>query len=165
MHATLDDHALAELLPGTWSVAATNFPMWLTGERRDPTFRYETITTSPLTLADDVAYVTPEGEQKHILGVDRWHNDGFTWRGKGLLRLFASHWTVTGASEDGTVAAIHFTRSIATPAGIDILVRADVHHPELRAMIAGSTERFGLSLEDFASLSWLAPGPGSSIAT
>jgi hypothetical protein len=159
MRSTLDDQALADLLPGTWTVAATNFPMWLTGERREPIFTYELLATAPLTLADDVAYLTPEGEEKHILGRDRWAHEGFTWRGKGILRLFASHWAVAGVSDDRTVAAIHFTRSIGTPAGIDILVRAGVHHPELRAMIAGDTERFGLTPEDFASLSWLAPGP------
>lgn len=160
MRATLDDRALADLLPGTWSVAATNFPIWLTGERREPTFSYELLATEPLVLADDVAYLTAEGAEKHIIGSNTRAHEGFTWRGKGWLRFFASHWTVTGASDDATIAAIHFSRSIATPAGIDILVRAGVHHPELRAMIARSTDQFGLSPEDFASLSWLAPGPG-----
>jgi hypothetical protein len=159
MHATLDDRALAGLLPGTWAVAATNFPMWLTGERLEPTFSYELIGDDPLVLADDVAYRTADGEQKHIVGRDTWNHEGFTRRGKGRLRLFASHWAVTGASEDGSVVAIHFSRSLATPGGIDILVREGVHHPELRAMIARSTEQFGLSPEEFGSLSWLAPGP------
>jgi hypothetical protein len=159
MRATLDESILAELLPGSWKVAATNFPMWLRGERRDPTFTYELIATGPLTLADDVSYVTPEGLEKHIVGRDRWAHGGFVWRGKGWLRLFASHWAVTGASDDGSVLALHFSRSIATPAGIDIIVREGSEHPELRAMIAGSTHQFGLSPEDFASLSWLVPAP------
>jgi hypothetical protein len=157
MRATLDETSLAELLPGSWTVAATNFPMWLGGKRQRPTFRYELISTSPLVLSDDVSFVTADGIEKHIVGRNRWAHGGFRWRGKGRLRPFASHWAVTGASEDGSVLALHFSRSIATPSGIDIIVREGVEHPELRALIAGSTEEFGLSPEDFASLSWLAP--------
>ncbi len=33
---TFDDvHALAQVMPGRWTVKATNLPAWLTGERRD----------------------------------------------------------------------------------------------------------------------------------
>lgn len=157
MGALLGDRTLADILPGTWRVAATNFPMWLAGDKRDPRFSYELVSREPLVLADDVAYRTAEGEEKHILGLDSWRHDEFVWRGKGLLKLFASHWSIVGVSDDGTIAAIRFSKSIATPAGVDILVREGVEHPELRAMVARSTEQFGLTLEDFASLSWLAP--------
>ena len=157
MRATLDETTLAELLPGSWTVAATSFPMWLSGERRDPTFTYQVLGTDPLVLSDDVSYLTKDGLEKHILGRDRWYHGGFVWRGKGWLRLVSSHWAVTGASDDGSVLALHFSRSIATPAGMDIIVREGTVHPELRAMIAGSSEDFGLSPEDFASLTWLAP--------
>lgn len=159
MGETIDDHALAELLPGTWTVAATNFPMWLSGQRREPQFSYDLISADPLVLGDDVRYLTAEGQEKHILGQDRWAKDEFVWRGKGRLRFFASRWQVSGMSEDGTVATLHFSKSFATPAGVDVIVREGVHHPELRAMIAHSTERFGLSPEEFGSLTWLAAGP------
>ena len=156
MQAPLDENALAELLPGDWNVQATNFPMWLGGARSKPRFRYQLISRDPLVLADDVSYISTEnGQERHILGTDTLRGEEFVWRGKGLLRLVASHWSVAGASDDATVAAIRFSKSAVSPAGIDIIVRAGTEHPELRALIARNTELFGLSPEDFGSLTWL----------
>jgi len=151
-----DEHALAELLPGTWRVVASNFPMWLGEDRLNPTFSYGLLGTEPLRLSDDVAYTTPGGEVKHVLGVDQWRGNGFVWRGKGLLRLVTSSWTVAGVSKAGTIAAIRFTKSLVSPAGIDILVREGASFPEPRAAVAAESERFGLTAEDFASLTWLS---------
>ena len=50
--------------------------------------------------------------------------------------------------------AIQYDRTIATPAGIDIVVRTDVAEPEVRSIVAANTRRFGLTLEDFATLYW-----------
>ena len=116
MGATLDQRTLADLLPGTWTIAATNFPMWLAGDKLEPRFTYELISDEPLVLSDDVGYVQ-EGVEKHILGQDTWRGDEFVWRGRKLLRLVASHWTVAGISDDGTLAVIHFSKSLATPSG------------------------------------------------
>ena len=150
-----DEHQLAELLPGRWKVVASNFPMWLRGERTDPTFTYEVLGTGPLVLRDDVSYVDAEGQTKHVLGVDRWTGNGFRWRGKGLLRLAKSDWTVPGVSKAGTIAAVRFAKSLVSPAGIDIIVREGVDLPEPRAIVATESTRFGLTAEDFASLTWL----------
>lgn len=155
MHHVVDESTLAEILPGTWVIAATNFPMWLTGERQDPTFTYGLVSTDPLVLSDEVSFTTAEGEAKSILGQDTWRGEEFVWRGKGLLKVAKSRWTVTGTSEDHEVVAIHFTKSIATPAGIDIIVREGSAVPEIRAMLARDTERFGLTPEEFGSLTWL----------
>ena len=157
MAATLDEDILASVLPGRWSIAATNFPMWLKGDRTEPHFSYELLAQHPLVLSDDVSYLDAEGELKHIIGTDTFAWDEFRWRGKGLLRFFASHWSVSGISPDGSVAVIRFSKSLATPAGIDIIVREGTEVPELRAMIARTTEAFGLSPEDFGSLTWLVP--------
>jgi len=158
MGATLDQRTFAETLPGTWRIAATNFPMWLSGGRRNPQFTYALVSTDPLVLSDDVSYTETGDEpvEKHILGHDTWSNGEFVWRGRRLLRLFASHWTVAGLSDDGTIAVISFSKSLATPAGVDVIVREGVEHPELRATIAHATEEFGLTPEEFGSLTWLA---------
>lgn len=150
----LDESALAELLPGTWIVAATNFPMWLSGERRSPKFSYGLVSSSPLVLTDDVSYQTVAGEEKHILGKDAHSRGRFVWRGKGLLGLISSKWTVEGVDDEGSVLAIRFDKTVATPAGIDILVREDAD-VDPRAIVAGASREFGLTPEDFASLSWL----------
>ncbi|MDO7882227.1 hypothetical protein [Antiquaquibacter soli] len=151
----LTETELAEILPGTWRIAATNFPMWLSGERLQPQFRYGLLSESPLTLSDEVAYVTTEGEEKQILGKDVLRRGEFVWRGKGLLSFARSRWHVSGADEQRTLLVIRFSKSIATPPGIDLVVREGSSYPHLRRVVASSTEELGLSPEDFASLGWL----------
>lgn len=147
--------ALPDLLQGTWTVEGTNFPMWLDGQRLRPTFTYRVISDNPLVLADDVAYSTPSGEIKHILGTDKLVHDGFVWRGKGLQKLISSRWTVEGNNPEATIVVIRFEKTLFTPAGIDVLVRDGFEVPELRALIARNSPFFGLAPEDLASLTWL----------
>lgn len=128
--------------------------MWLTGERHDPTLTYELLSEEPLTLSDDVAFTNEAGEEKHILGVDHWNGEGFTWKGKKLLRFFASHWSVIGMSDDEAVLVVRFEKTLGTPAGIDIIERQGTTHPELRSLVAHNSVAFGLTAEDFASLTW-----------
>ena len=155
MREPLDQARLATVLPGSWSIVATNFPLWLTDKRSDPRFTYDLVSADPLVLGDDVSYLGSDGQDKHIVGRDVWRDGYFTWRGRGVLRLFASRWSVAGCSDDGDVAAIRFSKSAATPAGVDIIVREGAQYPEVRALIANETEQFGLTPEDLASLSWL----------
>ena len=145
----------AQLLPGTWRINATNFAMWLAGDRLEPRFTFEILGTQPLTLAENVIYTTAEGEEKHILGTDKWSNGEFTWRGKGLLAWGKSRWSVIGMSTDATVVVLRFQRGRSARGDIDIIVRDGVTRPELRTFIAHNAEKFGLTAEDFASLTWL----------
>jgi hypothetical protein len=147
--------SLAELLPGTWAVGATNFPMWLKGDKFSPTFSYELRRDSPLELTDRVSYFTSSGEEKSIVGVDRLRGAEFTWRGRGLLGLVVSRWSVIGAAPDGIFVVIRFSKTFATPAGVDIVSREGLHSDELRTLVARSPEQFGLTHEEFASLTWL----------
>jgi hypothetical protein len=151
------DLELATVLPGTWNVRATNFPMWLNRERRSPAITYTLLTETPLTLRDDVSYFTRDNVEKHIVGTDKLAGAGFVWRGKGRLRLLSSRWTVIGTNADASVLALRFDKTLATAAGIDIIVREGSEPDELRSVVARGTEMFGLSAEDFASLTWLEP--------
>ncbi len=151
----LTETELSEVLPGTWRIAATNFPMWLDGSRLQPQFSYGLLSASPLTLSDEVSFVTPEGEEKQILGKDTLRRGEFVWRGKGVLSIASSRWRVSGADAERTLLVIRFSKSFATPAGIDIVIREGSAYPNLRRIVAGSTEELGLSPEDFASLGWL----------
>ena len=148
---------LATILPGTWNVRSTNFPMWLTRERTSPRFTYSLISEDPLVLRDDVSYRTTDDAEKHVLGTDKWAHDGFVRRGKGLRRLATTRWSISGMNEAGTVVAVRFEKSLGSPAGIDILSRKGVVVDELRSLVARNTGKFGLSAEDFASLTWLDP--------
>ena len=153
---------MVDLLPGGWIVAATNFPLWLSGERTEPRFEYAVLSQEPLVLSDDMAYTVGQGKKagttKHIVGRNTFDGEQFVRRGTGLQKLGTSTWYVSGASDDGSIASIHFTKSLGNPAGVAIIVRDGASVPELRAIIAHSTEDYGLAPEQFASLSWLGTG-------
>jgi hypothetical protein len=160
-----NDSDLAAILPGTWIVRSTNLPVWLTRERTSPRSTFTLLKENPLTLRDDVSYRLVDGSVKHVLGVDKWAHDGFVWRGKGPLGLLRSRWSVVGANDDSTVVAIRFHKTLLRHAGIDILVREGADIEELRSLVARNTEQFGLSAEDFASLTWLDQAAPSTAQT
>ncbi|WP_255558959.1 hypothetical protein [Salinibacterium sp. M195] len=155
MNEVFDASVLARRLPGTWSVVATNFPMWLDGTRHDPEFTYDTVAGEELTLSDTVSYTTKAGEPKTIVGTDRLRGDEFVWRGQGWLKVLTSRWHVVGANDTFSIIVIRFARSRLTPAGIDVLVRKDATEPAVRSTVAHATEQFGITAEDLASLTWL----------
>ena len=150
-----DDVAtLRGLLPGRWTVKATNFPMWLSGERRDPIFEYAILRDEPLTLTDRVVYTEPDGKDKAVRGTDRWNGRGFTWTMSGVRGLFVkSRWEVAGIRQG--LIVLRFDKSLVSPAGVDVIVGEGVDATELRSVIAANPSSFGLSLEEFASLTWL----------
>lgn len=128
-------------LEGTWHIVATTFPMWLSGKRLDPTFTY---TRRDDVLEDDVAYVNPKGETKHIRGVDTPTGPAsFEWRGNGLLRVLSSRWHVTHLSDDRSWAIISFDKTLFTPAGVDAITRAAVPDAETWSAIDAELARQG----------------------
>ncbi len=150
-----DDVAtLQRVLPGRWTVKATNIPMWVSGERRDPAFEYVALRDEPLVLADEVTYTEPDGKTKSIRGVDRWTGQGFTWKSTGLRGIVVrGRWEVAGVRQGLVVR--RFEKSPATPAGVDVIVGEGLDASELRSVIAADPASFGLSIEEFASLTWL----------
>lgn len=117
----------AAAIQGTWHVVATTFPMWTDGRRRDPTFTYSNLRRDgdEVRFDDTVAFVK-DGEADTIRGVDTQHTTvatHFTWRGRGWLVFFTSDWDVVALDPAGRWAALTFTSTIATPAGLDIIAR------------------------------------------
>jgi hypothetical protein len=154
-----DSQTLADLLPGTWHIAASNLPLWLSGDGLEPELGYELVAEHPLVLASTVSFTTADGEARSSAGVDTLRSSEFRRRGKGRQRLFPSHWEVAGVSDDASIAVIRYRESRSTPGGLDIIVRQGISHPDLRAMVAHATASFGLSPEDFASLTWFVERP------
>lgn len=150
-----DEQSLAELLPGTWRIGATNFPFWLGGDRLRPRCSYELRTTDPLSLRDIVSFATANGTEKRIAGVDRWKNGEFVRRGTGVRSLFPSHWSVAGGSDDGSILVIRFSPSLTTSAGVEIVVRDGADSHTFRTAVATSSDALGLTNGEFASLTWL----------
>lgn len=112
-------------LEGTWHVIATNFPMWLKGDRTKPRFIYSNArTVAGREVFDDTVAYEQGGREKTIVGVDT--SDGpnkFVWRGRGWLRFFVSRWEIISVSADEQVLALSFTKTLFTPAGFDLIAR------------------------------------------
>ncbi|RFS18424.1 lipocalin family protein [Emticicia sp. C21] len=119
-------HSIFTTLVGTWFICYTNFPMWLKGDKTNPTFNY-TITThkGEKVLLDEVKYLK-KSKEKTIIGYDyqdEKDSAAFTWRGKGILGLLKSQWRVALIDPKGQWAVIVFSKTLFTPEGVDIISR------------------------------------------
>lgn len=119
-------NALLHQLIGTWFIIGSNFPMWLKGDKTDPSFTYTLMQKHQQeVLLDEVKYIK-KGKTKTITGYDHPNKDNpkaFTWRGKGLLFIAKSHWEVKLIDPKGEWAVIWFSKTLFTPEGIDIISR------------------------------------------
>lgn len=112
-----------QFLTGVWFICATNFPMWLKGDKTAPTFHYDIREKG--ILNDEVRYLK-KGKEKSIRGFDYQEEKDatrFVWRGKGALRLLKSKWRVALTDPNGEWAVIHFSKTLFTPEGLDIIGR------------------------------------------
>lgn len=119
-------------LAGTWHIVCSSFPMWQGGRRTDATFTYGPLpsgSSGAPRMSDDVSYRTGRGRQRHIRGVDSRlttrPGSVYRWRGRGVLAALSSQWEVCEMGADDAWAVIVFSRSLVTPAGADVVVRAD----------------------------------------
>lgn len=112
-------------LEGTWHVVATNFPMWTKGKRSDPRFIYSNArTVDGRAVFDDTVEYVEGGRTKTIVGMDTELSPGkYEWRGRGWLKFFKSRWEIISIASDEQCLALSFTKTWATPAGIDIIAR------------------------------------------
>lgn len=119
-----------ERLAGTWHIVCSSFPMWLGGKRRDPTFTYTPLPgggREASRMRDEVRY-RAGNRTRRIAGTDTRlttrSGTVYRWRGRGLLSLFTSEWSIPEVGDDDAWAVITFTRSLATPSGTDVVVRS-----------------------------------------
>ncbi|MGV8876139.1 MAG: hypothetical protein ACOH1K_01370 [Rhodoglobus sp.] len=163
MNHDCDVSLLAAKLPGSWSVAATNSPLWIDGTRHNPQFDFDLMSGDgtgdggeELAFGDTVSFSTTAGEKRSIVSTSRLNGDEFIRRGRGVRKVLPSRWRVIGASTDFDIVVIRVAHSFLTPGAIDVLVHSDAPHPTVRSTVASSTDTLGLSIEDFASLTWLS---------
>lgn len=143
-----------QLLIGTWFVCASNFPMWTSGGKMHPTFNYHlTEKKGQVVLHDEVKFVK-KGKSKSIVGYDYQDAEDpskFRWRGKGWLAIAKSNWQVVLKDPHKNWVVIHFSKTLFTPEGVDIICRQPelkaaeieeikiqmLEHPLLRGQVAG----------------------------
>ncbi|KAJ7161428.1 hypothetical protein C8R43DRAFT_880929 [Mycena crocata] len=131
----------ADLL-GTWHVVASTLPMWK--DKKNVKITYSTIPGEPAATMDDlVSYekrsAKPGAAPSTVKGIDRLEEGAtgrWKWRGKGLLMIASSRWSLLGfhvtsptaqgnpASEDPEWVVTYFASTLFTPAGLDIYSRS-----------------------------------------
>lgn len=115
-----------EALAGKWCIILSNFPMWLKGDKKNPTFNYKVIERDGiLGLIDEVKY-TQNGRTKSIKGFDKslnFENTLFEWRGDGLLSILSSKWQILFLDTTEQWAIIYFEKTLFTPKGYDVICR------------------------------------------
>lgn len=138
-------------LAGTWHIVCSTFPMWRGGRRTEPTFTYTPLPGSGQDgaprMRDEVRYRVGDRERR-ILGTDTRltarPGTVYRWRGRGVLALFTSEWAVPEVGDDDAWAVITFTRSLATPAGTDVVIRSDrLTDPQVRTAALAAADRHG----------------------
>ncbi|MDB5226837.1 MAG: hypothetical protein JWN78_1030 [Bacteroidota bacterium] len=135
---------------GKWYINKSTFPMWLKGDKKNPTFNY-TIETKDSTqvLHGDVQYFK-DGKLKHIEGIDQPLNEfntAFIWRGNGLLKLFKSKWEIVAYNEQEQWAIMHFQKTIFTPEGYDVFSKEKQLNKDARLDVQARLDELGINRE------------------
>ncbi|EUC54727.1 TrfA domain protein, putative [Rhizoctonia solani AG-3 Rhs1AP] len=128
-----------EKFMGKWHVVQSTLPLWKS--RSDVTITYSQIATSSpdvVKFDDIVEYrsrASPGSARSRIVGVDtlvtthhgapEGYKSGvsYHWRGKGWLMIATSNWQVLGYNPDLGWAVTYFSKTLFTPAGLDVYVR------------------------------------------
>jgi lipocalin len=153
----------AQRLEGGWHVLASNFPMWLEGKRTEPIFIYRLQTSGDAATLDDTVAYTESGRRETIEGTDTQDPSTpahFTWRGKGLLGAFSSDWVVAHESPDQRWMVLYFTKTFATPEGVDVIAKMPVLSPEDRAAVDKVLAENPFLKGKAGGLVWLGPRTG-----
>ncbi|MFM7021742.1 MAG: hypothetical protein ACKOXB_02105 [Flavobacteriales bacterium] len=114
------------ILTGVWFIVGTNFPMWLDGDKVDPSLTYTIAEKKDTTVLLDIVKYTEKGKSKSIVGYDYTDPEkekAFIWKGKGALAFVKSKWEVKLMDDNGQWAVIWFSKTIFTPEGVDIISR------------------------------------------
>jgi hypothetical protein len=139
---------------GTWALRASSLPIWLSGLSTSPTYTFSASSESPDQVAELLTYSTHAGHEVSLQSTNRISDGTFVSRGSGLTLLSRSKWSVSGVSGDGAVVAVRFENSRLSDEGVNVLVRDGDVRPNLRTEIAEDIDAFGLTIGEFASITW-----------
>jgi hypothetical protein len=118
---------MTDILAGSWHLIHSTFPMWRKAGINNVTFNYSIAEKDGVKgLLDDVKYLRYD-DHRSLKGYDKpKENDqaAFNWRGKGLLMIASSEWRVDWLNQNKNCAVISFSKSLFSPAGVDIICRS-----------------------------------------
>jgi hypothetical protein len=146
---------LRAVLPGTWRVFATTFPLRRGEKSFSRTITYRLLPGEGLRLRHEVGYLTRSGVRGRVSGTDRYdpRTGWFVRRGRCRLWPVRNRWSVEHISCDGELMVIMFGRSAFSPAGMNVLGRGTGARPGLGERLAPVD--IGLSGMEFTDLIWL----------
>lgn len=128
-------------LEGRWYIHLTDFPMWLKGDRVNPTFNYTVQERNGIFgLLDEVMFVK-NGKNKAIRGFDtpiNKENSKFEWRGNGWMKILKSRWEILYTTQEWAI--IYFEKTLFTPKGYDVIARNETLSDELLIVINAKLE-------------------------
>ncbi len=135
---------------GSWYINMTNFPMWLKGNKSNPTLNYKVgERDGVMGLEDEVRY-TENGKSKSIKGFDKPLDDkctSYIWRGNGLLWLLNSKWDLVYIDKKKQIAITHFEKTLFTPEGIDVISKKKSLSDEEIQMVTGIMKDVNLTVK------------------
>lgn len=137
-------------LEGRWYILLSNFPVWLKGDKTNPSLNYTVETKGAVTGLRDEVISQKQGKPQSIIGFDTpldGANRTFEWRGKGLLSVLRSRWEIVYLSAKGEWAIIHFEKTLFTPEGYDVIARSNIVSQELLASIRSALRECGITAE------------------
>ncbi|KAK4945704.1 hypothetical protein LTR10_015052 [Elasticomyces elasticus] len=113
-------------LQGKWHITHSTLPMWKSN--RNVTVTYNPLPNNAEVLDDLVEYQPlKSNKQKKLEGYDTPDagvSASYSWRGRGWMKLITSHWQVLGyGDEDDGWIVTYFSKTLFTPAGLDIYSR------------------------------------------
>jgi hypothetical protein len=130
---------LAELLPGTWRIAATNLPVWLDGDHLAPRIEVTATSADPLRLEERASFATAAGESEELLGRSRWSGTHFVRRGRGRRAFARSRWTVETHDSERDLLVVRRDPSLSTLGGIELVIRDGASGEGIRPYVASLT--------------------------
>ncbi len=136
-------------IAGKWFVTRSNFPMWLKGNKTNPTFNYTISERKNKQVLIDIVMYDKKGKRKRILGIDTptsQNNREFTWRGKGILGILKSKWSILVIGQEKQWAIIYFKKTRFTPSGYDVISRSITVTPQHEKEIERRIDELGLEL-------------------
>lgn len=137
-----------QALEGKWYIILSNFPMWLKGDKTNPTFNYKIAERSGVIgLTDEVKY-NQNGRIKSINGFDKplnTENTSFEWRGNGLLSLLSSKWQILYLDTAEHWAIIYFEKTLFTPKGYDVICQEKQPNGLIMSKIEGKLRELNIS--------------------
>lgn len=136
-----------ETLTGKWFIYKINFPMWLKGDKENPSLNYSLIKKENETILFDEVLYTKNNKIKSIKGYDipqNKNNTSFKWKGKGILALLSSKWKFVYLNLENEWAIIFFEKTLFTPKGYDVISKNKTMESSILTDIDSKLKKLGI---------------------